>query len=197
MRQPFLLCCAVIVGALLVMWWADTPDFLRGRGHQAERSHPDGQSTATVEQRRTTKKRGDPCYPPEAEPLPPPGVVSVSTQRQEGRVCLVIHNGTQTPIHYDRRDNWGGKSSLERHVLGHLWAGVRYATLAQWWRDLWQIRTLQMIGPRSLHPQATRSYWLRHPMQTFPAGQYRACFQYRIAGQRDWREACSLPFRHG
>jgi hypothetical protein len=61
MRQPFLLCCAVIVGALLVMWWADAPDFLRGRGHQAERSHPDGQSTATSEQQehrnRFTVKR--------------------------------------------------------------------------------------------------------------------------------------------
>ncbi len=57
MRQPFfLLCGAVIVGALLVMWWADTPDFLRGRGHQAESSHLDGQSAPTTEKQEHQNK---------------------------------------------------------------------------------------------------------------------------------------------
>lgn len=137
---------------------------------------------------------GLPCYPSEAAPLPPPGVVSVSVSRQHGPICLAIHNGTDTLIHYDRKDNRGGKSSLERHALGHLWVGVRYATLGQWWRDLFRVRTLPIIASPPIPSQTTRLHLIPSPLHTFPAGRYRVCFRYRVGRQADWQETCSAPF---
>lgn len=137
------------------------------------------------------------CHtPPEAPAIPPPGVVSVSVQGQDtAQVCLVIHNGTQTPLFYDQMNNRGGKSPLERHVLWHLWVGVRYATFGQWWRALLQIRTLHLVAALPIPPQTTRSHLLPHRWQTFPAGRYRGCFRYRLGRQAAWRETCSAAFK--
>ena len=136
------------------------------------------------------------CHIP-SEAVLPPRVVSVSAQiQEEGRVCLVVHNGTQTPVFYDQKDNREGRPLLERRVLWQLWVGVRYATLGEWWRDLVQMRTLQIVTPSPISPQTTRSHLLRYPLRTFPAGQYRVCFRYRLGGEEDGRETCSAPFAH-
>ena len=137
------------------------------------------------------------CHTPlEERALPPPGVVSVIVQQDDAqRLCLVIHNGTQMPLSYDRLGNRDGKSALERQILGPLWAGVRYATLGQWWQDLWQIRTLGVAWPPTpIPPQTTRSHRLRARWQTFPAGRYRVCFRYRMGKETAARETCSAPF---
>ena len=68
--------------------------------------------------------------------------------------------------------------------------------LGEWWRDLVQMRTLQIVTPSPISPQTTRSHLLRYPLRTFPAGQYRACFRYRLGGKEDGRETCSAPFAH-
>lgn len=136
------------------------------------------------------------CHTPlEERALPPPGKVSVTVQHHDTeRLCLVIHNGTQTVLSYDRLDNRGGKSLLERQILGPLWAGVRYATLGQWWHDLWQVRTLGIVASPPIPPQTTRSHLLRYRWQTFPAGRYRVCFRYRLGGETDGQETCSALF---
>lgn len=123
-----------------------------------------------------------------------PGAVTVAAVRHANRICMVVANGTQTPVYYHHKNNRGGKSNLERRVLWG-WVGVRYATLGQWWHDIWKMRTLGVPWLRSLPAQRIRSYLLPHKMETFAPGRYRVCLRYWVRTERDWQEACSTPFR--
>lgn len=137
------------------------------------------------------------CHAPQMVNRPLPPVVSVQAfVHTDGQVCLVVQNGTSASLFYDQQDNRHGRSNLERRVLWSLWVGVRYATLQQWWRDLFLLRTLAIIAPAPIRPQTTRSHLLPHPTDTFSAGRYRVCFRFWLRhDQQEWQERCSVPFR--
>ena len=129
------------------------------------------------------------CPPPARTAPLVPGAVSVSATRQADRLSLVVANGTETVISYHPHN-----MTLERRVLWG-WVAVRYATLGQWWRSLWQMRTMGVRWPQSLPAQHVGTWRLPHAITTFAPGRYRVCVRYGVRDAPARQEACSARFR--
>ena len=127
---------------------------------------------------------------------PSPGVVSVNARVQaDGKVCLIVHNGTTDKLRYDLRNNRGGQANLERHAFWGLWVGVNFLNVRAWVNDLFRYRMLPIRSPDPLPAGKTRSHLLRQDYRTLTPGRYRVCFRFRPGNHSPWQEQCSTPFR--